>query len=95
MKIIRMKLLIRIIKKQIIEKNDNEQLIKNNEKKCNIKVNKSLSIKGTFKLLHYIIKSKLTTEKLKKHCNMYINYIKSDINLKKREFVKHLLKNGM
>lgn len=75
-------------KKQIIEKNDNEQLIKNNEKKCNIKVNKSLSIKGTFKLLYYIIKSKLTTEKLKKHCNMYINYIKSDINLKKKRICK-------
>ena len=59
-------------KKQIIEKNDNEQLIKNNEKKCNIKVNKSLNIKGTFKLLYYIIKSKLITEKLKKKLQ-YVN----------------------
>ena len=74
--------------KQLNEINKNEQLIKNNEKKCNVKVNKSLSIKGTFKLLYYIIKSKLTVEKLKKHCNMYIKYIKTEMNLKKKRICK-------
>ena len=76
-------------KNELVDKNNkNEQLIKNNEKKCNIKVNKSLSIKGTFKLLYYIIKSKLTAENLKKNCNLYINYIKTETNLKKKRICK-------
>lgn len=68
-------------------KTDNNKNI-DNIKECSNKPNKSLSIKGTYKLIYFIVKSNLTIEIIKNNCDLYIKYIKNELNLTKKRICK-------
>lgn len=79
--------------KQIILNNNNENIniIKkntNNKRKCILKPNITNIIKGTFRLLHMIVNSKLTVDIYSLFANNYIKYNKIDKTINNKRICK-------
>lgn len=77
--------------KQIILNNNNENIIKkntNNKRKCILKPNITNIIKGTFRLLHMIVNSKLTVDIYLLFADNYIKYYKIDKTINNKRICK-------
>jgi hypothetical protein len=59
-----------------------------NTRKCILKTNKSMIIKGVYKILHYIVNSKLTKKIMTSTFATYIKYKKVDTKLKNKRICK-------